>query len=218
MPDFIAGKGTGWFGPYLNLLPIFTITLFIIQQKVLMPKATDEQQQMTQTMMMYMTVFMGVLFFKVPAGLCIYFITSSTWSLVERQLVKRMLPKTTPNLAMAGAAPARGPWSTFPHPNPRPLTSLSKAPKVRFRRLDRNVPRSSRTSFHGSVGSKVKPRRTKGDPSLRPVLPIARSGRTNSAHPHWAGRFFSMNSDYLQVGSAACYDWLPLLHCAISAA
>ncbi len=95
MPDFIAGKGTGWFGPYLNLLPIITVTLFIVQQKVLMPKATDEQQQMTQTMMMYMTVFMGVLFFKVPAGLCIYFITSSIWSLVERQLVKRMTPATS---------------------------------------------------------------------------------------------------------------------------
>ncbi|MFO0922261.1 MAG: YidC/Oxa1 family insertase periplasmic-domain containing protein [Pirellulales bacterium] len=92
MPDFIAGKGTGWFGPYFNLLPIITITLFIIQQKVLMPKATDEQQQMTQTMMMYMTIFMGVLFFKVPAGLCLYFITSSTWSLVERRLVKKMVP------------------------------------------------------------------------------------------------------------------------------
>jgi YidC/Oxa1 family membrane protein insertase len=94
MPDFIAGKGSGWFGPYFNLLPIATITLFIIQQKVLMPKATDEQTRLTQTMMMYMTVFMGVLFFKVPAGLCIYFITSSLWSLVERKLVKKFTPAT----------------------------------------------------------------------------------------------------------------------------
>jgi len=92
MPDFIAGKGTGWFGPYINLLPIITILLFIVQQKVLMPKATDEQTRLTQQMMMFMTVFMGVLFFKVPAGLCIYFITSSIWSLVERQLVKRFMP------------------------------------------------------------------------------------------------------------------------------
>ena len=47
---------------------------------------------MTQKMMMYMTVFMGVLFFKVPAGLCLYFITSSIWSLIERRLVKRLAP------------------------------------------------------------------------------------------------------------------------------
>ncbi len=93
MPDFLAGKGTGFFGPYFNILPIATIALFIIQQKVLMPKATDEQTAMAQKMMMFMTVAMGVLFFRVPAGLCIYFITSSTWSLVERWLIKRNAPK-----------------------------------------------------------------------------------------------------------------------------
>ncbi|MEQ1829991.1 MAG: YidC/Oxa1 family insertase periplasmic-domain containing protein [Pirellula sp.] len=95
MPDFIAGRGSGWFGPYLNILPLVTITLFIIQQKVLMPKATDEQTRIAQQMMMMMTVMMGVLFFRVPAGLCIYFITSSTWSLVERFLIKRFTPKAS---------------------------------------------------------------------------------------------------------------------------
>ncbi len=93
MPDFIAGRGSGWFGPYLNILPIVTITLFIVQQKILMPKATDDQTKMAQQIMMVMTVTMGVLFFKVPAGLCIYFITSSTWSLVERFLIKRYTPQ-----------------------------------------------------------------------------------------------------------------------------
>ncbi len=92
MPDFIAGRGTGWFGPYFNILPLITVSLFLLQQKILMPKATDEQTQMTQNMMQIMTIFMGVLFFKVPSGLCIYFITSSIWSLVERKLVKRFTP------------------------------------------------------------------------------------------------------------------------------
>lgn len=95
MPELIAGRGSGWFGPYLNILPIVTISLFIIQQKVLMPKATDEQTRVAQQMMMVMTIMMGVLFFKVPAGLCIYFITSSTWSLVERFLIKRFTPKSS---------------------------------------------------------------------------------------------------------------------------
>ncbi len=94
MPELIAGRGSGWFGPYLNVLPILTITLFIIQQKVLMPKATDEQTRVAQQMMMVMTIMMGVLFFKVPAGLCIYFITSSTWSLIERFLIKKFTPKS----------------------------------------------------------------------------------------------------------------------------
>jgi YidC/Oxa1 family membrane protein insertase len=91
--DFIAGRGTGYFGPFFNILPIVTVVLFIVQQKVLMPKATDEQTAIAQKMMMFMTVMMGVFFFRVPSGLCIYFITSSTWSLVERALIKKFTPK-----------------------------------------------------------------------------------------------------------------------------
>lgn len=92
MPEIIAGRGTGYLGPYFNILPVITVALFLVQQKVLMPKATDEQTQMTQNMMQVMTVVMGVLFFKVPSGLCIYFITSSLWSLAERKLVKWLVP------------------------------------------------------------------------------------------------------------------------------
>lgn len=93
MPDFIAGRGTGWLGPYLNILPIFVVVLFITQQKLFMPPATDEQTAMTQKVMTIMTLFMGLFFFRVPAGLCIYFIASSLWGIGERLLVKKTLPK-----------------------------------------------------------------------------------------------------------------------------
>jgi len=129
MPEFIAGRGTGWFGPYINLLPILTIALFIVQQKVLMPKATDEQTRMTQQMMMFMTVFMGVLFFKVPAGLCIYFITSSIWSLVERKLVKKFMPPL-PGVATVNAADGTLIKPLPPPPKPvRPKTA-TKSPET----------------------------------------------------------------------------------------
>ncbi len=128
MPDFIAGKGTGWFGPYFNILPIVTIALFIVQQKVLMPKATDEQTRMTQQMMMFMTIFMGVLFFKVPAGLCLYFITSSIWSLVERRLIKKFVPTHTPaevgNNATAALTPPTPPQEM------RPRKTSTKSPET----------------------------------------------------------------------------------------
>jgi YidC/Oxa1 family membrane protein insertase len=87
--EFLAGEN-GYLGPYLNVLPIVTVVLFLVQQKLFTPPATDEQTAMTQKMMTYMMVFMGVLFFKVPSGLCIYFITSSIWGIAERLL----LPKT----------------------------------------------------------------------------------------------------------------------------
>jgi YidC/Oxa1 family membrane protein insertase len=93
MPDWIAGRGTGWLGPYLNLLPLVVVVLFITQQKLFMPPATDEQTAMTQKVMTVMTLFMGLFFFRVPAGLCIYFISSSIWGICERLLVKKTLPK-----------------------------------------------------------------------------------------------------------------------------
>ncbi len=87
--DFLTGRN-GWLGPYLNILPIITVILFIVQQKMFTPPATDEQSRMQQSMMKYMMVFMGVMFFKVAAGLCLYFIASSLWGIAER----KMLPKT----------------------------------------------------------------------------------------------------------------------------
>jgi YidC/Oxa1 family membrane protein insertase len=91
MPELItSGVGMFGLGPYFNLLPIITIFLFIWQQKMFMPPAMDEQQAMQQKMMKYMMVFFGILFFKVAAGLCLYFIATSLWSVAERKL----LPKT----------------------------------------------------------------------------------------------------------------------------
>ncbi|MDA7951218.1 MAG: YidC/Oxa1 family insertase periplasmic-domain containing protein [Pirellulaceae bacterium] len=90
LPTWIGGE-TGYLGPYLNILPLVTIVLFIVQQKLFTPPATDEQTKQMQQMMMGMTVMIAFLFFKVPAGLCIYFITSSLWGIGERLL----LPKPT---------------------------------------------------------------------------------------------------------------------------
>jgi YidC/Oxa1 family membrane protein insertase len=93
IPAFInSGVGIFGLGPYFNLLPVLTIILFIVQQKMFMPPATDEQTAMQQKIMQYMMVFMGLMFFKVASGLCIYFIASSLWGLAER----KFLPKTTP--------------------------------------------------------------------------------------------------------------------------
>ncbi|MEM9368299.1 MAG: YidC/Oxa1 family insertase periplasmic-domain containing protein [Planctomycetota bacterium] len=91
---YLSGRGTGWLGPYFNILPIFVMVLFLLQQKLFMPPATDEQTRLQQKMMTYMTLIMGLFFFRVPAGLCIYFITSSLWGIAERMIVKRTLPKT----------------------------------------------------------------------------------------------------------------------------
>ncbi len=78
-----------YLGPFFNLLPVIAVGFMIAQQSMMMPPATDEQQAAQQKMMKYMTVFFGLLFYKVAAGLCIYFIISSVWGFCERKLLPK---------------------------------------------------------------------------------------------------------------------------------
>ncbi|MDG2470824.1 MAG: YidC/Oxa1 family insertase periplasmic-domain containing protein [Pirellulaceae bacterium] len=89
LPQFMSflTDETGWLGPYFNLLPIISVILMLIQQKLFTPPPADEQQAFMQKMMTFMMVFIGVIFFKVPAGLCIYFITSTLWAVMEKKLI-----------------------------------------------------------------------------------------------------------------------------------
>jgi YidC/Oxa1 family membrane protein insertase len=89
-----------YLGPYLNVLPLVTIGLFLLQQQMFMPEPTNEQAAMQQKIMKYMMVFMGFLFYKVPSGLCLYFIASSLWGIVER----KMIPPPTPIDPLAAGA------------------------------------------------------------------------------------------------------------------
>lgn len=74
-------------GADFSLLPCLTVGLFLWQQKLFMPPAMDEQQQAQQKMMNFMTIFMGVMFWHQPAGLCVYFIASSLWGIAERKML-----------------------------------------------------------------------------------------------------------------------------------
>lgn len=87
MPGFV----NSYLGPFLNIFPLITIGLFIWQQKMFMPPPADEQAAMQQKMMSYMMIFIGVMFYKVASGLCVYFIASSLWGIAER----KALPQST---------------------------------------------------------------------------------------------------------------------------
>ncbi len=93
MPEFV-NRGQGFFGlgPYLNVLPILTIGLFLWQQKKMMPPPADEQAAMQQKLMSWMLIFMGLLFYKVASGLCLYFIASTLWGMAERKFLPKALP------------------------------------------------------------------------------------------------------------------------------
>lgn len=87
-----------YLGPYFNIMPLAAVILMYITQKMVMPPPTDEIQAQQQAIMKYMFVFTALFFYKVAAGLCLYFIVGSIWALLERRLV----PK--PDLTKAHAA------------------------------------------------------------------------------------------------------------------
>ena len=106
VPYITSADGIGgmiYLGPYLNLLPIAAVALMYINMKVSTPPPTDEQQEMQQKMMKFMMIFMGIFFYKMAAGMCLYFIVSTTWGLIERKLLKKKMPAATlaPELAPA---------------------------------------------------------------------------------------------------------------------
>jgi YidC/Oxa1 family membrane protein insertase len=90
-PDalFIMPFEIPFLGKEFNLLPLITIVLFIIQNKLFTPPPTNEEQALQQKMMNFMMIFFGVMFYHVPAGLCVYFIASSLWGICERKLLDR---------------------------------------------------------------------------------------------------------------------------------
>jgi YidC/Oxa1 family membrane protein insertase len=119
MPSFIThGPGFFWLGPYLNVLPLITIGLFLWQQKMFMPEPTNEQAAMQQKIMKYMMIFMSLMFYKVPSGLCLYLIVSSLWGIAERKLV----PPATGGIAAGGAGDQPSPT------NKRASTIVDKKP------------------------------------------------------------------------------------------
>ncbi|MEZ6039852.1 MAG: membrane protein insertase YidC [Planctomycetaceae bacterium] len=74
-------------GNDFNLLPCVTVVLFLVQQKLFMPPAVDEQAEAQQKMMNFFTIMMGAMFWHQPAGLCLYFIASSLWGIAERKML-----------------------------------------------------------------------------------------------------------------------------------
>jgi YidC/Oxa1 family membrane protein insertase len=109
--------GFFYLGPYFNLLPVVAIALMFVQQKLMTPPAMDDQAKMQQTMMKYMMILFCFMFYKVPAGLSLYFICSTLWGVAERKLLPKKKPASGPsgsaNGAVLGDKPTPGPRGKF---------------------------------------------------------------------------------------------------------
>jgi len=159
------GLGLLPLGPYLNVLPLLTVGLFLMQQKMFMPPPADEQQAMQQNVMKYMMLFMGIIFFKVASGLCLYFIASSLWGLAERKLLPKALPAGAGGRAKAPKPPPAQPKPRAPEqakpappkpPRPKPAQPKPRQPKPALS----NPPRPG-SNHDGTAGRKKKRKKKK---------------------------------------------------------
>jgi YidC/Oxa1 family membrane protein insertase len=76
---------------YLNVLPLLMVVLWVLQQMG-MPKPADEQAARMQKMMMFMPVVFGLMLYNYAAGLSIYMITTSSCSILEQKVIKKLWP------------------------------------------------------------------------------------------------------------------------------
>lgn len=103
----------GW--KEFNLLPVIVFCLFLLQTKLFTPPPANEEQAVQQKTMSFMMIFMLVMFYRVPAGLCVYFTVSNLWGICE----KLLLPKTKagePLPAAGGAVKVVEPQVIAPEP------------------------------------------------------------------------------------------------------
>ena len=108
-PDHLANFGfhIPVLGEWFNLLPLIVTALFILQQKLFMPPAVSDEQAAQYKMMNFIMLFMGVMFYSVPAGLCLYFIASSTWSMTERIAIRKKWIKLPAKKVKASKPPGK---------------------------------------------------------------------------------------------------------------
>ncbi|MGC8639885.1 MAG: membrane protein insertase YidC [Isosphaeraceae bacterium] len=113
---------TAWLGHWFNVLPIVVVALMLFQTKLFSPPPTTPEAEMQQKTMKYMMIFMAAMFYKVPSGLGLYFITSSLWSIGERLLLPKVshaapAKKTEEEIETGGRRGRGGPGGRAPGGN-----------------------------------------------------------------------------------------------------
>lgn len=78
----------------LNVFPILMILAMVFHQMG-MPKSPDPQMQQQQKMMMFMPAMFGVMLYSYPAGLAVYWLSSSLFGIFEQRVIRKFFPVPT---------------------------------------------------------------------------------------------------------------------------
>lgn len=146
-----------YLGPYLNVLPLIAVGLMLYQQNKMMPEPTDEQMAAQQRMMKIMMGVMAIMFYKVAAGLSLYFIVSTGWGIIERQFIPK--PKIDVDDVGGGGGGDGGKGGPPKPPKPKGFLGKFKARlQARLEELQKQAAeQSSRQHRNAPPGSRPQP-------------------------------------------------------------
>jgi len=112
-PDQLAGPWVDhgiwplWDPLYLNILPILMgITWYL--SSAMAPKPADPQQAQQMKMMKWMPVIFSIMLYNYAAGLALYMVVSSTWSIFEMKVVRKVFLKPDEGGAAVAATFRKG--------------------------------------------------------------------------------------------------------------
>jgi YidC/Oxa1 family membrane protein insertase len=153
-------------GDYFNILPLVSVILMYIQMKLFSPPPANEEAEMQQKMFSVMMVFMSFMFYKVPSGLGLYFITSSLWALGERLLLPKLV-KSGPALVLSSDSGAAASSSSRSSPKDTTTTKPATGWRAKWQQLleeadkQRTIQNDDKRPGQSKGGGKDRPNRGK---------------------------------------------------------
>ena len=92
MPDAVALPfSLPLLGSSINVLPLLMVVLMVAQQKistkVMGSAVTAEQKQQQQMMLVIMPVVFGFIFYSMPSGLVLYWVTNTVLTITEQSAI-----------------------------------------------------------------------------------------------------------------------------------
>ena len=85
-------------GASINILPLFMVGMMVVQQKISQgataASMTDDQASQQKMMMVMFPLLFGFLFYKMPSGLVLYWLTNTILMTVEQGFISRQLDRS----------------------------------------------------------------------------------------------------------------------------
>ena len=80
-------------GDHINILPLLMVGMMVVQQRITQAitpaTGSGEQAKQQKTMMLMMPIFFGFLFYKMPSGLVLYWLTNTILMTGEQAFISK---------------------------------------------------------------------------------------------------------------------------------